>query len=208
MREYNQIRNEQRMQQQEKWEQERRENKAKYEMERRARRAEQLDTEHTYIGEITLVEQTILFCKSLVQPKGPEQKEEKSQAVTESFEGAELLVKKEDRDEYYFVPTAKGKKGKKSKGGKTEGSSKPIKHNAETFRLFDQLKLDAPITTDDIAPTLEKLDAKLEYYKEKVKKYEVEREEMKRKILAGEDVEDDDQEEQKVVDEKEKAEEQ
>merc|ERR1711972_692918 len=97
---------------------------------------------------------------------------------------------KEDRDEFYFAPT-KGKKGKsKQKGAESEGASKPIKHNAETFRLFDQLKLDAPITTDDILAILEKLEAQLEDYNAKVKEWEEKREEMKRKILSGEVVPD------------------
>merc|ERR1719446_1628655 len=77
----------------------------------------------------------------------------------------------------------KGKKNKAKKGGKTEGGSKPIKHNAETFRLFDQLKLDAPITTDEIPAILEKLEAQLVDYNNKVKEWEEKREEMKRKIL-------------------------
>merc|ERR1712039_370069 len=77
-----------------------------------------------------------------------------------------------------------GKKGKsKAKADKSEGSSKPIKHNAETFRLFDQLKLDAPITTNDIPALLVKLEEQLEMYKEKVKVWEEKRDEMKRKIL-------------------------
>jgi len=102
----------------------------------------------------------------------------------ESPDGCEVLLKKEDRDEYYFVPTKQGKKGKASKKtGKPEGSSKPIKHNAETFQLFSQVGLDAPITTDDIPPTLEKLEEKLADYKEKVRTWEEKRDEMKRRIL-------------------------
>merc|ERR1711963_895951 len=99
---------------------------------------------------------------------------------------------------------SKAKKSKAKKGAKADGAAKPIKHNAETFRLFDQLKLDAPITTDDIAPTLEKLEAKLEYYKEKVKDWEVKREEKKRRILAGEDEDNDEKEEEKEAEEEEK----
>lgn len=95
-------------------------------------------------------------------------------------------MKKEDRDEFYFAPTAKGKKGKAARAKKDEGSSKPIKHNAETFQLFDKLKLDAPITTDDIPATLEKLEAQLESYKQKVAEWEVNRDRRKQKILAGE----------------------
>merc|ERR1712039_192543 len=106
------------------------------------------------------------------------------ETVHNNPDGTEVLLKKEDRDEFYFAPTSKGKKAKsKQKGGKAEGSSKPIKHNAETFRLFDQLKLDAPITTDEIPAILEKLEAQLVDYNEKVKMWEEKREEMKRKIL-------------------------
>merc|ERR1712061_443395 len=82
----------------------------------------------------------------------------------------------------------KGKKGKsKNKAGKEEGAKKPIKHNAETFRLFDQLKLDAPITTDEVPALLEKLDAMLEEYNAKVKKWEETKAEKIRKLLAGEE---------------------
>merc|ERR1712050_817201 len=112
-----------------------------------------------------------------------EEKEEQKEIVHNNPDGTEILVKKEDRDEFYFAPT-KGKKGKsKQKGAKSEGSSKPIKHNAETFRLFDQLKLDAPITTEEIPAILEKLEAQLEDYNAKVKEWELKRKEMKRKIL-------------------------
>merc|ERR1712061_495401 len=88
----------------------------------------------------------------------------------------------------------KGKKGKsKNKAGKEEGAKKPIKHNAETFRLFDQLKLDAPITTDEVPALLEKLDAMLEDYNAKVKKWEETKAEKIRKLLDGEDDNDEDE---------------
>eukprot|EP00409_Alexandrium_fundyense_P000450 CAMPEP_0185912916 /NCGR_PEP_ID=MMETSP0196C-20130402/42680_1 /TAXON_ID=2932 /ORGANISM="Alexandrium fundyense, Strain CCMP1719" /LENGTH=82 /DNA_ID=CAMNT_0028634251 /DNA_START=18 /DNA_END=263 /DNA_ORIENTATION=+ len=82
---------------------------------------------------MTLVEQTISFCKSLTQTKGKEEKEEKEvkEVVLSSKEGDLVPLKKEE--EYYFAPT-KAKKGKsRQKSGKEGGSSKPIKHNAETF---------------------------------------------------------------------------
>merc|ERR1719493_445237 len=134
---------------------------------------------------MTLIEQTMAFCKSLVQTKDTGVKEEKKEIDHSAADGLQVLTKKEDRDEFYFVPTAKKKGKSKNKGGKDGGSSRPIKHNAETFRLFDQLKLDAPITTDDVPATLEKLEAQLEMYKEKVKEWEEKRDEMKRKILEG-----------------------
>jgi len=73
---------------------------------------------------------------------------------------------------------------KKKEGGKS------IKHNAETFRLFDQLKLDAPVTTDDCPALIEKLQAQAEMYAEKIKEWETNRDELKRKILAGESIEE------------------
>merc|ERR1712110_366195 len=111
---------------------------------------------------------------------------EKKEIKHDLPKGAEVMVAKGEREEFYLEPTAK-KKGK-SKAKKQEGSdkAKPIKHNAETFQLFDKLKLDAPITTDDVPALIEKLEAKLVDYQEKVKTWEEKREDMKNKILAGE----------------------
>merc|ERR1719190_216637 len=139
----------------------------------------------------------MLFCKCLVQTKDNEAKEEKKEIAHNNPEGTQVLAKKEDREEFYFVPTAKKKGKSKNKGAKAEGSSKPIRHNAETFRLFDQLKLDAPITTDDIPAALEKLEAQLESYKEKVKEWEEKRDEMKRKILEEGVMPEEEQKEEK-----------
>merc|ERR1712129_270758 len=65
------------------------------------------------------------------------------------------------------------------------GSKKPIKHNAETFKLFDSLKLDAPITTADIPALLVKLEEQKLGFEAKVKEWEENKEEMKRKIKEG-----------------------
>merc|ERR1719218_43390 len=97
-------------------------------------------------------------------------------------------MKKEDREEeFFFAPTKKGKSGKKSKGGGegADASKKPIKHNAETFKLFDSLKLDAPITTADIPALLEKLEKQMEDYQAKVADWQANKEEMKKKIMEG-----------------------
>merc|ERR1712151_561300 len=182
---------------------EQQEREAAFAMERKKKQAEKLD-DQPYVTEITLVEQTILFCKGLVQSKDKEQKVEEKKTVFDNPDNTEVLVKKEDRDEYYFVPTAKKKGKSKQKTGKSEaGGNKPIKHNAETFRLFDQLKIDAPITTGDIPGALEKLEAQLESYKLKVKEWEEKREEMKRKILEGTLEEEEEAKQEDKEDEKE-----
>merc|ERR1719253_748802 len=93
-----------------------------------------------------------------------------------------VLLKKADREEEFFFAPTKKKKDAKSKAKK---ESNAIKHNVETFKLFSELKLDAPITTDEISPLIEKLEAQMETYKAKIQEWTEKREEMKRKILAG-----------------------
>jgi len=166
------------------WEKQREERDVKekeWQQEKRKREAEKLD-DQPFVQETTLLEQTIKFCKTF-QPKEVEKKEETKVAVVEAKEGEMVLVDKKNRDEeFYYAPTKKGKVSK-SKGKKGEGSTKPIKHNAETFKLFASLKIDAPITTDDIPATLEKLEAEMESYKVKITEWEAKRDEMKAQIL-------------------------
>merc|ERR1719343_311626 len=171
---------------------ERQERQKEYELRALERKAEKLD-EQPHVAEITLIEQTIKFCKGLTQAKGQEKVEEKKETNYAVPDGATLIMKKEDREEeYYFAPTKTKASKSKNKGKADGGSAKPIKHNAETFQLFDKLKLDAPITVDDIPPLLEKLETQLAEYKEKVEKWQKNRDEMKKKILEGnaDDVED------------------
>merc|ERR1712060_73098 len=147
----------------------------------KVKKAEKLE-DQPYVAEITLIEQTIAFCNSLTQKKAEDKKEEKKEIAHNNPDGYEVLAKKGEEEEFFMMPS-KAKKAKGKKPGKAEGNAKPIKHNAETFRLFDQMKLDAPITTDDIPALLEKLEEQLEMYKGKVKTWEEKRDEMKRKIL-------------------------
>jgi len=180
-REYNQWRADQRKARQNRIQEEWQAKEAERKLERLKKKADQLD-EQPHIQEITLIEQTILFCKSLVADKGPEKKEdEKAVDHGDLPAGAEVLLKKEDRDEFYYAPTAHKKKGK----AKKSSSSKLIKHNAETFKLFSQIKLNAPISLDDIPDTLEQLEAQLASYQEKVEIWAKNRDDMKARILAG-----------------------
>merc|ERR1712157_325095 len=89
-------------------------------------------------------------------------------------------------DEWFFSPTKKKGGAKKGKPAGTDTAKKPIKHNAETFKLFDTLGLEAPITVADVPPLIEKLEKSLETYQEKVQAWEDHKEEMKRKIQDGE----------------------
>jgi len=185
-RKYYEQRDAERQKRAEKQKEERERYESEREQTRREARAEKLD-QNPYLEKMTLIEQTISFCKSLVPDKGLEVKEEKEKKDLNVVEGAEVLVKKEDREEFYFAPTGKSKKksGKKAKGA---GAAKPIKHNAETFKLFGELKIEPPITTDDVPSRLEQLEQQLEDFRQKVKAWEQTREEKKRQILHGEDI--------------------
>merc|ERR1719387_520170 len=112
-----------------------------------------------------------------------------------------ILLKKDDRDEeFYFAPTKK-KGGGKKKGADESKKGTSIKHDVYTFQLFDKLKLDAPVTTEEIPAVIEKLEAQLADYQQKVKDWELNRESQKAKIMAGE------AEEEKEEEKAEKAEE-
>merc|ERR1712139_223662 len=124
-------------------------------------------------------------------------------------DGEMVLLSKEKRaEEFYYAPTKKGKKGKGPKAADSDsGSKKPIKHNAETFKLFDSLKLDPPLTVAQIPALLEKLEAQKAEYEAKVKDWEQNKEEMKRKIKEGvitaEDLEEDEKKDDSKEEDKE-----
>jgi len=91
--EFREAQNEFRRARAEKAREEREKRQAEYEQRQRLKEAEKLDTQ-PYVSEITLLEQTILFCKSLVQSKGGEDKEEKKETNYDTIDGAQILLKK------------------------------------------------------------------------------------------------------------------
>ncbi|CAE7768936.1 unnamed protein product [Symbiodinium microadriaticum] len=64
-----------------------------YDLRRKQREAEKLD-EQPYVAEITLIEQTIKYCKGLVQSKVEEKKDEKKEVAYNNPDGAEILLRK------------------------------------------------------------------------------------------------------------------
>merc|ERR1711972_1137967 len=160
---------------------ERKAQEAAWKIKKMEKEVEKLD-ENPYVSQITLIEQTMKFCKGLPPQAAEEKKEEMKETVHNTKAGEVVLSKKEDRaDEWYFCPTKKkGGGAKKGKASSDDMSKKPIKHNAETFKLFDTLGLEAPIAVADAAPLLEKLEKQMEQYQEKVQAWEDHKEEMKR----------------------------
>lgn len=134
--------------QREQWE------KTKYE-----RDLEKVTTTMPHLAEITALEQSISFLKTLL-PK--EEVTEKQNAAQEfnNPEGSMVLLNKKDRDEECFYVNPK----KKGPHKKNKAKSTVIKHNAETFRLFDALKVKAPSSVDQIPDTLTQLQEQLDKY--------------------------------------------
>lgn len=177
------IREKRQARQRELWN-ERQETKKK---EDRKRRAEMLDT-NPHLAHMTLIEQTIAYCKSLVPDEVV--KEEAVKKEQTAPEGCIIQVREEvNMEEFYCFNKKKGKK-KESKPEEKKKSGNVIKHNGHTFALFEQLKMDMPITLDDIPQTLTVLNEKLEECEALTKKFEDEKEEMKQKILDGSDDKD------------------
>merc|ERR1712187_486823 len=210
MSEYKAWQADQRRIRQEKYQEERKAQEAAWKIKKMEKEVEKLD-ENPYVSQITLIEQTMKFCKGLLPQDAGEKKEEIKETVFNNKDGEVVLSKKEDRaDEWYFCPTKKKGGAKKGKASNDDVSKKPIKHNAETFKLFDTLGLEAKITVADATPLLEKLEKQMEIYQEKVQAWEDHKEEMKRKIQDGEVTYDElvkDGKEEEKAEEEEKEEE-
>merc|ERR1712137_713901 len=117
-RAYNAYLAELRKARQEKAAEERAERQKEFELRKKQREVEKLD-EQPYVSEITLIEQTLKFCRTMVQPKDEKKEDEKKEVVHNNPEGSEILINKKDREEeFYFAPT-KGKKSKTKKAADT-----------------------------------------------------------------------------------------
>ncbi|CAE8586060.1 unnamed protein product [Polarella glacialis] len=137
-RNFNWYLSEQRKVRQEKIAQERQAGQAEYDLRTKQRQIEKLD-EQPFVSEMTLIEQSIAFCKTLVTIRGGKKEEEKKDIAHSNKDGEEVLLRKEDREEEFFFAPTKGKKAKAAAKKEEAGpeKAKPIKHNAETFILFD-----------------------------------------------------------------------
>merc|ERR1712176_1129386 len=177
---------EERRKRNERYQEEKKAQEAEWKMKKMQGEIEKLDV-NPQVGVMVLIEQTITFCKSLLPQEKAEEKEEKKETVFNNKDGETVLLRKEARDEEFFFAPTKKSKAAKARGQKSndEPSKKAIKHNAETFKLFDALKVEAPITVADVPAVLEKLEKEMVVCQEKLDAWEAQKEEMKQKILDG-----------------------
>jgi len=142
------------------------ENKARreeFEKEEMAKKEEKLLVQ-PFLAEVALLEQTITFCKGLL-PKEETEEQKKEETDYNNPQGYEVLVKKGDRDEEFFMPATK-KKGPKKQN--RAAPSTVIKHDAYTFRLFAAIKIKAPSSVNQVPDTLKLLNEELDKYKTKI----------------------------------------
>merc|ERR1711953_192744 len=156
---------------------ERKAQEAEWRMKKMEAEIEKLDV-NPQVSVMVLIEQTITFCKSLLPQEKTEEKEEKKETVHNNKDGEVVLLKKEDREEEYFFAPTKKKGPKKGKASADEPAKK-------AFKLFDALKVEAPITVADVPAVLEKLEKEMVLCQEKLDAWEAQKEEMKQKILDG-----------------------
>eukprot|EP00397_Hematodinium_sp_SG-2012_P022141 GEMP01022922.1.p1 GENE.GEMP01022922.1~~GEMP01022922.1.p1 ORF type:complete len:458 (+),score=164.89 GEMP01022922.1:74-1447(+) len=120
-------------------------------------------TEQPHLAEVAALEQSIQFLKSMLPKEEVEEKKDTAHNFNNP-EGSVVLLKKKDREEIFLAASKKKAFHKKAKTNKTN----VIKHNAETFRLFDALHVKAPSTTDQIPDTLKELEEQLAKYNARI----------------------------------------
>lgn len=174
-REYNNSLYEQRQIRQEKSKLERQERQLEYDehqKERKKERLEDMAQDVPFQAEIQLIEQTMAYLNSLLPKKAEEKVKEEKAVDFNNPSGSMVMMSKKERDsEMFFAPTKK-KNLKQSRSG---GDKKRIQHLLGSLQLFEQLKVKAPYSVDDVPPILEDLEGKMGEWKGKQEKAVVER---------------------------------
>merc|ERR1719506_1124310 len=163
--------------------------------EQEARRLKQLEREvesldeQPFVDELTRIDQCTRYCKSMLPQEVEKKEEEKKEVVYNNKDKEVVLLTKEARaaEEFFFAPTkVKSKKGKKQAGVDSgDASKKKLNLNMSNFADFQFLNLAPPMYVADIPDLLVKLEEKKQHFDQKVKDWEENKEEMKRKILDG-----------------------
>lgn len=129
------------------------ENKRLWEEERELQRKTALPA---FFEDLTLVEQTIAYLKSVL-PKEETETKVTQETVYDNPEGCVVLVSKKDRDLDDLCV-------KKKKAPKKKVRTTTLNHTVGTYRYFELLKISAPLTLDDVPQTLETLESMREKY--------------------------------------------
>lgn len=151
-----------------------------------------ISQEPPHFAEIRLLEQTLTFCHSVL-PKAEEDLQEKEPVQYNNPEGSVIIIPKEQRTEDYLVVPIKprrheGKVRKKPivsrfKKSRTEGNQL-IMHTPLSFRLFEELRVPAPVCTSELPKLVEVLEERLKLLQDEVAEWEIRRKELLDRRLA------------------------
>lgn len=131
-----------------------------------------LEKPSPHLADKILLEQTLQFCNDLLPKQAVEEAQEEKKEFAQLVEGAKILCKKADRQaEFFHAP--KGRKGVKKEAKKPK--SVAIKHTSQTLEVFDELKVKAPISLDQLPPVIKELEEKLAVLVKKDAEWEAER---------------------------------
>ncbi|KAL8436202.1 hypothetical protein ACSSS7_001932 [Eimeria intestinalis] len=134
---------------------------------------ERVESELPYEAECLLLAQTIQYLQKIIEePSGAEKDKDGADAENNSLAGA-LLPKSQRKEVFFYAPKQKGKHGKDNE--KKKEKLKMLKYDVGTLAYFEQCglrvgycceKVTAPVSIDDVPGCLEKLETKLQTFKD------------------------------------------
>ncbi|KAL8455134.1 hypothetical protein Emag_000971 [Eimeria magna] len=126
---------------------------------------ERVESELPYEAECLLLAQTIQYLQKIIEEPSSVSEKDKEEADAENSGLAGALLPKSQRKEvFFYAPKHKGKQGKENE--KKKEKSKMLKYDVGTLAYFEQCGVTAPVTIDDVPGCLEKLETKLQNFKE------------------------------------------
>ncbi|CDJ60239.1 hypothetical protein, conserved [Eimeria maxima] len=144
---------------------------------------ERVESELPYEAECLLLSQTIQYLQKIIEEPAANgvEKEQAEPAVDENLAGA-LLPKSQRKEVYFYAPKTKGKHGKDHE--KKKEKPKTLKYDVGTLAYFEQCGLTAPVLIEDVPACLDKLEAKLQNYKNLQRESAQKVDERKAEIMA------------------------
>ncbi|KAL8425707.1 hypothetical protein Efla_003085 [Eimeria flavescens] len=124
---------------------------------------ERVESELPYEAECLLLAQTMQYLRKITEEPNAVSEKEKENEDNMELAGA-LLPKSQRKEVFFFAPKQKGKHCKEN--DKKKERPKMLKYDVGTLAYFEQCGVTAPVTLDEVPACLEKLDAKLQNYKE------------------------------------------
>lgn len=145
-----------------------------------SRDLERVECELPYEAESLLLTQTIQYLQKIIEEPNNLEKD-KADEDDGTLAGA-LLPKSQRKQVFFYAPTQKGKNCKDNE--KKKEKAKILKYDVGTLAYFEQCGVTAPVTIADVPACVEKLETKLQGFKEMQLESSQKVDERKAEILA------------------------